>query len=147
MAPEPFISMPDRRMDELGVIGTNISILADASHTNGVEVTLQSGAEGAGPPPHSHGWDEFFYVLSGSVTMHCNGKETLCEAGAMAYVPGGTVHAFSFGPGGGQMLEFTHGNSQASGLFRQLSKDIAPGPPDIDAVRRVFDDNQVTPHF
>jgi len=47
------------------------------------------------------------------------------------------VHAFAFGPGGGEMLEITGGKSKAIRLFAALDREIPPGPPDVAQVVRV----------
>ena len=46
-----------------------ITILADNSQTGSYEVYLHDAPEGAGPPPHSHPWDEAFYVMQGAATL------------------------------------------------------------------------------
>ena len=48
-----------------------------------------------------------------------------------------TVHAFSFGAGGGEMLEFTGPRSRAIAMFQALDREIPPGPPDVPKVVRV----------
>jgi hypothetical protein len=55
----------------------------------------------------------------------------------LVFIPAGTVHAFSFGPGGGEMLEFTGAGSNAVRMFTALDREIPPGPPDITTVSRV----------
>lgn len=42
-------------------------MLASNAATQSYGITLQQGAEGTGPPPHSHDWDEAFYVLKGEI--------------------------------------------------------------------------------
>lgn len=44
------------------VCGEQITILADSNRTGSYEVYLHDAPEGAGPPPHSHQWDEAFYA-------------------------------------------------------------------------------------
>src|SRR5215218_4881186 len=137
MSPNQFIVKPGDRSAALSVIGTNVTVLVSAAESKSQQVTLQSGDEGTGPPPHSHEWDESFYVTKGQVQFTCAGQTTMCVAGTFVYVPGGTIHAFSYRPGGGEMLEITGTGSQAIRMFTALDREIAPGPPDVPKVVEV----------
>ena len=69
-----FVVTPDRRARPLNVVGTQVTVLASNEATQSYGITLQQGDEGTGPPPHSHDWDEAFYVLSGEVQFSCDGE-------------------------------------------------------------------------
>lgn len=129
MSKKSFVVSPNHRKAALNVIGTQVTVLASTDNTQDHQITLQSGSEGTGPPPHSHDWDESFYVTKGQIQFTCGGETTMCPAGTLVHVPGGTVHAFSYGPGGGEMLEITAGRSQAIAMFTALDREIPPGPP------------------
>jgi hypothetical protein len=45
--------------------------------TGSYEIFRQAGPEGAGPPPHSHPWEEAFYVIAGQVTFGVDGDDDL----------------------------------------------------------------------
>jgi quercetin dioxygenase-like cupin family protein len=62
--PAPFIVTPVGAPRPLNVVGEKITVLASSAQTGGYEIFLQTGPEGSGPPPHSHPWDESFYVTS-----------------------------------------------------------------------------------
>ena len=147
MKPKPLIIASEDRQSALNVIGTQVTVLASSVDTHGQEFTFQSGEEGMGPPPHSHDWDESFYVLKGSIEFICSGENYMCNPGTLVYIPGGTVHAFSYGPNGGEMLEITSKGSIATQMFTALSKEIPPGTPDIHKVIEVFKQNGVTTHI
>ena len=51
------------------VFGEKITILANHSETGSYEVYVHDAPEGVGPPPHSHPWDEAFYVVNGAAAM------------------------------------------------------------------------------
>jgi quercetin dioxygenase-like cupin family protein len=88
-------------------------------------------------PPHSHGWDGSFYVTKGAVQFACNGQPTICLAGTLAHIPAGTIHAFSFGPDGGEMLEVTGAGSKAIEMFSALDREIPPDPLYVPKVVQV----------
>jgi quercetin dioxygenase-like cupin family protein len=142
----PIIVNPDSYGPALSVVGTSVTVLAAKEDTKGQEFTFQSGEPGMGPPPHSHEWDEAFFVVKGSVEFTCDGKSEMCTPGTLVFVPGGTVHAFQYGPEGGEMLEVTGTGSAASRMFRAVDSEIPPGHPDIDKIVEVLGNNGVTVH-
>src|SRR5262252_7745849 len=110
MKPQPFAVIPDTYTRALNVVGEKITVLASQAATQGYEVFLQQGAEGPGPPPHSHDWDESFYITRGTVEIGYDDKVIVGTAGTFVHVPAGTVHHFRFGTGGGEMVSVTsHG--------------------------------------
>ena len=141
---EPFVLAPNDHAPALTVLGTEVTVLASNTATQSYEITLQRGDEGTGPPPHSHDWDESFYVLKGKVEFTCAGRTVACMPGTLVHVPAGTVHGFCFGTGGGEMLELTGQGGLATQLFTAVSKEIPPGPPDIPKVVEVLKRNGVT---
>jgi hypothetical protein len=76
-------------------------------------------------------------VTKGQVQFSCDGKTTTCLPGTLVHVPGGMVHAFHFGPGGGEMLEVTAHDSQAIPMVSALDRDVPAGPPDLSKVVEV----------
>ena len=75
MKAEPFVVSPKTCEPALNVLGVSVTVLASNVQTQGYEITLQSGGEGVGPPPHRHDWDESFFVLRGSVEFSIDGKD------------------------------------------------------------------------
>jgi quercetin dioxygenase-like cupin family protein len=146
MTPQPFIIRPVDREPPLEVLGTQVTILASGNDASDQRITLQAGSEGTGPPPHSHDWDESFYVNAGQVQFTCAGETTLCGAGTFVHVPAGTVHAFSYGPGGGEMIEITGRGSNAIEMFSALAHELSPGPPDIPKAIEVLAEHGVKVH-
>ena len=147
MGPSYFIVKPVDRKSDLSVIGTRITVLATDAEIKDQQITLQSGDEGTGPPPHSHDWDESFYVTKGEIEFTCAGESSTCGAGTLVHVPAGTVHAFQYGKGGGEMLEITGRRSNAVRMFTALDREIPPGPPDVAKVVTVLGENGVTVHL
>ena len=139
-----FVLQPDQHEPALNVVGTEVTVLASNAATQSYGVTLQQGDEGTGPPPHSHDWDECFYVLNGRVQFFCEGRSHVCPAGTLVHVPGGTIHGFQYGPGGGQMIELTGQGALATEMFNAVDKEIPAGPPDIPKLLGVLSRNGVT---
>lgn len=146
MSPKQLVVKPDERNPALNVIGVQITVLVSESDSSAQKITLQAGDEGAGPPPHHHPWDESFYVTRGEVLFTCDGQSTVCTPGTLVHVPAGTIHAFQFGPEGGEMLEVTGAGSQAIAMFSALDREIPPGPLDVPKVVEIADAYDVTFH-
>src|SRR6478752_4668788 len=139
-----FVLTPDRRARPLNVVGTQVTVLAANTTTRSYGITLQQGDEGTGPPPHSHDWDEAFYVLSGEIRFLCDGEDHVCQPGTLVHIPRGTVHGFQYGKGGGQMLEITGENARAAQMFAAVDQASPSGPPDIPTLLQVLERNGVT---
>jgi quercetin dioxygenase-like cupin family protein len=131
MSSQPMVLRPDQQARPLNVVGMHITVLAANAATDSYGITIQEGVEGTGPPPHSHPWDEAFYVLGGEVKFECAGAASVCTAGTLVHVPRGTVHAFTFGQGGGRMLEIAGAGAQAAPFFTSIDQELPPGPPDV----------------
>src|SRR5262249_45079802 len=96
----------------------------------GYEVFLQRGPEGSGPPPHSHPWDESFYVVKGRIDFGIGPDATTPPAGPLVPLPAGTVHWFRFGEGGGEMVSMTS-RLGASKMFADMAREVSPANPDL----------------
>lgn len=147
MSGKHFVLQPAERKPALNVVGTKITVLATEADIPDQQITAQYGEEGAGPPPHSHDWDESFYVIKGEVAFICAGETIRCVAGTFVHIPAGTVHGFRYGPEGGEMLEITGKGSKAVNIFTALDREIPPGPPDGEKIVQVASDYGVTFHL
>ena len=144
MKTHTFVVTPEDYGPALNVLGTKVTVLASNAATQGYEITLQQGAEGTGPPPHSHNWDESFFVLKGKIEFTCAGRTVMCVPGTLVHVPAGTVHGFRYGAGGGEMLELTGQGGLATQMFTAVSKEIPPDLPYVPKVLEVLKQNGVT---
>ena len=144
MSAKPFVVTPDNLPRPLDIVGEQITILASKTATHSFEIFLQDGPEGSGPPPHSHDWDEAFYVTRGEIEFGFNEKQMTATPGTLVHLPAGTVHWFRFGKGGGQMISVTGQGSGASGLFTDLAEGIPSGEPDIEKILSIAKRHKVT---
>jgi len=134
---KPFAVFPGNRPRSLNVVGEQLTVLASKEATQGYEIFLQDGPEGSGPPPHSHPWDESFYVIRGEIEFGVDKTRMTGGAGTLVHVPAETLHWFRFGKGGGQMISMTGVGSQASSLFTEIDADIPAGPPNIEKLLEI----------
>lgn len=136
MPPSAFVVAPEDYAPALDIVGEHVTVLASGEQTRGYEVFLQRGPEGSGPPPHSHPWDESFFVLSGRVDFGIGAESRTGTPGTLVHLPAGTTHWFRFGSGGGEMLSMTS-RLGASRMFTDFASEIAPVNPDLAKLAEV----------
>ena len=130
MSVRPFVVTPRDYPSPLNVVGEQLTILASGEATEGYEIFLQRGPEGSGPPPHSHPWDESFYVTRGQLDFGIGPESTTAGPGTLVHLPAGTVHWFRFGAGGGEMVSMTS-RLGASKMFTDIAREVVPENPDV----------------
>ena len=72
---------PAERSEALHLAGVDITPLVSADQSADYEIGVISGQEGHGPPPHSHPWDETYFVLRGEVVFGVGQDEQVFEHG------------------------------------------------------------------
>jgi quercetin dioxygenase-like cupin family protein len=136
MPAKPFVVAPADYAPTLDIVGEHCTVLASGEQTEGYEVFLQHGAERSGPPPHSHPWDESFYVVRGEIDFGIDADSKTASPGTLVHLPAGTVHWFRFGAGGGEMISITS-RLGASAMFTDMAVEIAPVDPDLEKLAEV----------
>jgi quercetin dioxygenase-like cupin family protein len=136
MASRPFIVGPEKYANALEIVGERVIVLASGEATGGYEVFLQRGPEASGPPPHSHPWDESFFVIKGEIHFGIDADSNVASPGTLVHLPAGTVHWFRFGPGGGEMISITS-RLGASKMFTDMAREITPVNPDLEQLAEV----------
>jgi quercetin dioxygenase-like cupin family protein len=134
---------PANRPAPLNLVGEQITVLASGSQTGGYEIFRQTGPEGSGPPPHTHPWDESFYVVRGNVAFGIGDKGMIAEPGTLVHLPAGTMHWFRFGKGGGEMISMTS-REAVSGFFADAHRTISPEAPDLPKLVEVANKHGLT---
>ena len=119
---EPFVVQVGDHLP-LHVVGETISVLADGKATGSYEVFLQTGPEGAGPPPHFHPWDEAYYVLEGQIDVLLGERITTLSAGEFVHIPRGTVHNFRMKSREAKFLSVSS-HLGASRFFADLDREV-----------------------
>jgi quercetin dioxygenase-like cupin family protein len=136
MAVEPFVVTPANYRPALNIVGEHVTVLASGEATEGYEVFLQRGPRGSGPPPHSHPWDESFFVINGQIDFGIGAETKTAGPGTLVHLPAGTVHWFRFGEDGGEMVSMTS-RLGASQMFTEMAQEVAPVNPDLGKLAEV----------
>ena len=138
MKTQAFVVTPNDYDPPLNVLGMKVTVLASNTATQAYEITRQQGEEGMGPPPHSHAWDESFYVLAGEVEFTCSGRTVVCPPGTLVHVPAGMVHSFRYLVDGCDVLELSGQGGMATQVFKTISREIPSGPLEIPRLLEVL---------
>jgi quercetin dioxygenase-like cupin family protein len=141
--PAAFVVTPETAPAPLNVVGEKITVLASGVQTGSYEIFRQAGPEGSGPPPHSHPWDESFYVVKGDIAFGVGDNDMIAVPGTLVHLPAGTTHWFRFGKGGGEMISMTS-REAASHFFTDVHRAISPEHPDILKLVEVANQHQLT---
>ena len=120
--PAPFVVTP-KDHQPLRVAGETVSVLADAPRTGSIELFLQEGPEGAGPPPHVHPWDESYYVLEGAIEVLTGDRMQTVARGEFMFVPSGTTHMFRIKTARARFLSF-NSRGGAAAFFREIDREV-----------------------
>lgn len=128
------IIVPKGGGDLLQVLDDRVRVLAGAAQTGAkYELFDVSGAQGSGPPLHSHPWDEGYFMLDGALDVVIAGETRHARAGDFVLAPGGVVHSFRIVGGPARFLVFTSG-ADAGEFFRAMDREIGFPPPSLEAV-------------
>jgi quercetin dioxygenase-like cupin family protein len=141
--PTAFVVTRETAPAPLNVVGEKITVLASGAQTGSYEIFRQAGPEGSGPPPHSHPWDESFYVVQGDIAFGIDERDMIATPGTLVHLPAGTMHWFRFGNGGGEMISMTS-REAASHFFTDVHRKIAPEQPDIPKLVAVASQHHLT---
>jgi len=137
MTATPFFVKTKDYAHPFNVVGEHITVLASGKSTGSYEIFLQEGPEGGGPIPHTHPWDESFYVIKGEVDFSLGEDQALtASVGTLVHVPAGSKHWFRWRRGGGAMLSITS-RSGASSMFAEIHQEIAPDQPNVEKLMAI----------
>jgi quercetin dioxygenase-like cupin family protein len=138
MKPQPLIRDASDYPTALTVVGEQITVLASGAATGSYEIFVQEGAEGSGPEPHFHPWDESFFVLRGEVNFNVESEvPRLATPGTLVHVPAGSTHWFRWRQGGGAMLSITS-REAASRMFTDIDAATLNGErPSRDTMNEI----------
>jgi quercetin dioxygenase-like cupin family protein len=139
---EPFFVIPEVVLSTLNVVGEKVTVLANGERTGSYEVFLQSGAEGVGPPLHSHPWDEAYFVIEGVLRVTIGDQAHDLSAGGFAHIPAGSYHNYA-GVGGSARFVSITSRPGAARFFADLDREVPTVPPDLPALLTVAERHRV----
>lgn len=121
----------------LQVLADRIRMLAGSDRTAGCyEVFERSGAQGSGSPPHSHPWDEAYFILEGAVGISVAERAIQAHVGAFVLASGSTRHTFKILSPSARGIVLTSGPG-AGAFFEAMGREIGFPPPSFEVVCQV----------
>jgi quercetin dioxygenase-like cupin family protein len=127
--------------DSLFVLGETLRPLLTNAMGSAIEIFDTKGPAEAGPPPHTHPWEEIYVVLAGELEVSVDGKAHVLKTGGVAHVPAGVTHAYRNVSEAHFLTIVSKGN--AASFFKQVSSEVEMSPPDIAGVVRVASQHEI----
>ncbi len=117
--------------ETMNMIGEQFTVLAAGEETGSYEVFIQVVPLGAGPPLHSHPWDEAFYVLEGELIFSTGEQDMHAPVGTFVHFPADSAHRFASQRGTATILSFTS-HPGAAAFFRESNRINSEYPGDLE---------------
>ena len=124
------------------VLGETLRPMLTNAMGSAVEIFDTKGPADAGPPPHTHAWEEIYVVLSGELEVTVGGQTTRLGPGGYAHVPASTPHSYRNVTDAHFLTIVTKGN--AAKFFKQVATEVEMNPPDIPGILRVGASHGIT---
>ena len=134
MQSQPMI-VKSREVLPLHVLGAQVRFLCEARSTNGawslMQVTLPLNS---GPPPHTHSWDEAYFITEGDVHFTVGDQRFSATAGDFVYTPGGVVHGFRGASTQPARVLIFDAPAHAGAFFKRVDREVKDLPRDLPKV-------------
>jgi quercetin dioxygenase-like cupin family protein len=115
----------------LSLVETIAAMRAEADGAGNLAVVECTLRRGQMPPLHSHDTDEVFYVLEGTLVIHCGGEPARLEAGDAFVAPRDVAHTHEAESDGVRYLSMAFTRSVAR--YEDFLRAVAvPGPMNGD---------------
>lgn len=124
------------------VLGETLRPMLTNSMGSAIEIFDTKGPADAGPPSHTHDWEEVYVVLSGELDVTVAGETTRLKPGGFAHVPANTPHEYRNVTDAHFLTIVTKGN--AAEFFKEVANEVEMTPPDIEGVLRVGASHGIT---
>jgi quercetin dioxygenase-like cupin family protein len=108
--------------------------LAGGDQEGGFTVIEDVSPSKSGPPLHSHGFEEWFYILEGEFLFELNGEPVTASVGDFLHAPSNVPHVFqNIGNHQGRMLLIAKPGG-VENYFAELSERMITDPTNIPAL-------------
>jgi len=134
----PSMIVKSKDVQPLNVLGTQVRFLCEGHNTKGVwslmEVTLP---QDAGPPPHTHRWDEAYFITEGDVEFCVGDQRFMATVGDFVYTPGGVVHGFRGASQRPSRVLIFDAPAHAGAFFKRVDREVEELPRDLPKVLEI----------
>jgi quercetin dioxygenase-like cupin family protein len=124
--------------DRLGVLGASVTVKVTEADTDGAyEVVVVESGRGGDAVPHRHPWQEFYFLLAGTVDVQIGARSHRLEPGGMVTIPPRALHAFNVLSESARFLHVSAGHG-ATAMFREYAARV-PHAPTLDDLGTVLE--------
>lgn len=124
--------------ETLNVLGVTVRFICRAEDTHHAWSLMDNLIpRDAGPPPHSHPWDEAYFVTAGEVEFQIGDRTERVAAGDFVYAPGGTVHAFRGVSDTPAHLLIFDAPAHAEAFFKEVDREVTELPSDLSKLPEI----------
>lgn len=129
------IFLKSQDVQPLNVLGGQIRFLCEGHSTNGAwSVMMVTLPEKAGPPPHTHAWDEAYFITEGNVEFTLGARRFTATAGDFVYTPGGVAHGFQGASVQPASVLIFDAPAHAGAFFKRVDHEVKDLPRDLPKV-------------
>jgi quercetin dioxygenase-like cupin family protein len=90
-----MVDESDSALPHVAVVDDTYTILVSGTDTNGRYCLIDMlVADGGGPAPHRHDFEEMFTVLEGEIEITFRGEKKVAKAGGTVNIPANAPHSF-----------------------------------------------------
>jgi quercetin dioxygenase-like cupin family protein len=90
-----MVDADDPSLPHMAVVGDTYTILVSGADTDGRYCLIDMlVAEGGGPAPHRHDFEEMFTILEGEIEVTFRGEKQVAKAGETVNIPANAPHSF-----------------------------------------------------
>lgn len=89
------VNADDPALPHVGVVGDTYTVLVSGKDTDGRYCLIDMlVADGGGPAPHRHDFEEMFTILEGEIEVTFRGEKQVAKAGTTVNIPANAPHSF-----------------------------------------------------
>lgn len=127
------LALADHEGETLDVLGSTMLLKATAEQTGGTyEVVLVEAGPGGDIVPHRHPWEEFYFVVDGTLEVQVGRRIHRAGPGSFVTMPPRCLHGFRVLGDRARFLHVSFGPG-ATATFREYHEVVphSPGPDDL----------------
>jgi quercetin dioxygenase-like cupin family protein len=135
------IFVPASAGEQLDVMGSPMTFVATAEDTASTYEVVVVHTDAVGEPlAHRHPWEEFYFVLEGTLEVQVGARSHTAGPGSFLTIPARSVHSFVVTSGPARFLHVSFGEG-ATAAFRGYN-EVSPGVPEPDDIPALLSVNE-----
>jgi quercetin dioxygenase-like cupin family protein len=149
-----MVGADDLSLPHVAIVGDTYTILVSGKDTNGRYCLIDMMvADGGGPAPHRHNFEEMFTVLEGEIEVTFRGEKKVAKAGGTVNIPANAPHSFKNVSGQPARMLCLCSPAGQDEFFAKIGTNVAtrtsPPPEMTENAQRAFiaKAQELAPHY